>query len=196
MLGLSVVDGVLLGLLSIPSFIVFAEYARYGELAVPFEAEVCAYIFGPVLILLTAPVMLLAWSLSDRARSDASRRAVYVLSILPVVVWVYMFASFTEGFVPSLLLGMPLFILSAIAIPFSSFILHREVMTTLVSPYAAHIHCRMCGAHLMMAREDPYVQCRRCTAINANPFLKRTADGAVMSPPPASEVGGYPEYKG
>ncbi len=196
MLGLSVVDGVLFGLLSIPSFIMFADYMHYGELSVPFEAEVCAYIFGPVLILLSAPVMMLAMSLSDRAVKVATRRAVYVLVILPVVVWVFMFASLTEGFVPSLLMGMPLFILSALALPFCALILHRDVMASLVSPYGAHIHCRMCGAQLVMAREDTYVQCRRCNAINANPFPPPATGDDPMFPPPDGGVRGHPEEEG
>lgn len=196
MLGLSVVDGILFGLMSIPSFIALAEYARNGGLEVPMEAEVCAYIFGPVLILLTAPVMLLAATLSSRASSDAGRRAVYVLAILPAVVWLYMGASIADGFVPSLIMGMPLFVLCALAIPFSALVLNREVMTGLVSPYGAHIHCRFCGAQLVMAREDPYVKCRRCNAINANPFSGPVGDGSVPPLPPEGGTGGHPDEQG
>jgi len=196
MLGLSLVVGVLFAVLSIPSFIALAEYMRYGELEVPMEAEVCAYIFGPVLFLLLGLVMLDAISLRAYAMDDAARRAFYVIVILPVAVIVYMLASFTEALIPSLIMGMPLFIVSAIAIPFSALVLHRHVMAALVSPYGAHIHCRFCGAHLVMAREDQYVKCRRCNAMNANPFSQPAADGTVISPSPVEGAEGHPETRG
>lgn len=196
LLGLSIINGVLLALLSIPSFIAFSEYMRNGGLEVPMEAEVCAYIFGPLLFVLAAPVILDALSLSAYATSDASRRALYVLVLLPVVVWGFMLASITEGFIPSLIMGMPLFITCAIAIPFSALVLHRHIMATLYSPYSAHIHCRFCGAQLVMAREDQYVKCRRCNAINANPFSGPVGDGSLPSPPPGAGTDGHPDVQG
>jgi len=195
MLGLSVLDGVLLGLLSIPSFVMLGEYIDYGELSVPYEAEMCGVLFGPIMVLLTAPVMMLAWSLRDRASGNTGRRALYVLVILPAVVWIFMFASLGDALVPSLLLGMPLLLLSAVAIPMSAFILHRDVMATLVAPYAANIHCRMCGALLLMAKEDTYVQCRRCSAINANPFSQPSAGGPPVLPSPDAGGGPQPENR-
>jgi hypothetical protein len=170
MLAMGAINGIALIYLSLVSATFIWEWAMNGSVSVWYGALCGATVLVGALVLM-APMVLLAAQLLPIAPNATARRAAYVLVLLPFVILVFSIASLMDTFIPSMVLGFPLFVAGAFGIPYSALELHKNIIPHILAQNVARIVCCQCGALLPMARDDQVVKCACCKRPNLNPFM-------------------------
>jgi hypothetical protein len=180
-LALGAINGIALVYMAMVSAAFIGEWVLNGSVSVWYGALCGATVLVGALVLM-APMALLAAQLLPSAMTATARRAAYVLVLLPLVILAFSLASLMDTLVPSIVLGFPLFVVGAFAIPYSALKLHKSLIPHILASNVARIVCSQCGALLAMARDDQVVRCQFCKRPNLNPFM--SPSGTLGEPRP------------
>ena len=160
------------------SLISFVGYVSGEGVMLNFEVTYCGLPLFILMLVFSGVMVVLVAGLVKALEEPKHLRAAYFLMLYPVVLGSFMFASLTEGTVPSMLFGWPLFLAGIVLVPYCALSLRRGV-GVLAEGGRAMIVCYNCGEVLALTMGTAQIGCPRCGALNLNPYL-----GVPPLPPP------------
>jgi hypothetical protein len=153
--------------LSIVSLATFIDWAKNGTFSLLAGPGICL-VFELVLIVgmsyVTIPTAMAVVAFTG---TKDSLRAMYVMMLWPVIFATFMFGNAAGLFVNAYVFGWPLFIASALSMPYAAYTLRREA-TVAALVRAALLRCYSCNQLFYIERTSPRGFCPHCHCENEN----------------------------
>lgn len=186
----------LLGLLllgaSAVSIIGMLDYRGGRSIEVYTEQVACVSLSLVMVVIVCARGALVARELYERARSDATLRAMYIYAIFPIIFVAVVLANASAYFASLLVFGLPLFLLGAVALFWAARVLEGEAMFHFWRT-SQSLQCYSCGRPFFMDRSDEFVVCPWCGLVNASHSIQGRTAPPPSAPAPRGPYAHVPE---
>ena len=152
------------GFVSSQSFITFLED---GEISAEFTVAPCIIMGGIFLVIALAFTLPIARVLLS-SEDESARRAAYFSTLFPILLISFLLSTPQASFAPSFAFGFPLFLVGAVAYPYSAIVMKRHIKMAEMENLLI-VRCFRCAYIFEMHKQEPWVRCPHCGQVNMNP---------------------------
>lgn len=184
--GMALVFGMVMFVAGFISFITFVEYIDTGEISFGLAGMPCV-VFGVAVVL-----VFIAWNVPIArillsSAPAAGRRAAYFQILFPVVLASFLIATPQASFAPSITFAFPLFLIGALAYPYTALVMKKHVKAAEMANLL-YVQCFRCTYVFEMHKEDEWIRCPYCGQVNMNPVKAEVEEMASDTAPEKGSV--------